>query len=57
VCPHCDYVDEDLCDYPEELNEDYATTTMTCGNCEQEFKVSMTISYSYSTEKLKEDNP
>ena len=55
VCPYCDYVDEESCDYPEALDGDYATTTMDCASCAKEFSVTLKISYTYTTKRLEEN--
>ena len=49
-CPHCGHVDEcegDL--WSDGFSHDDDVTESECGNCERAYKITLHVSYSYST--------
>jgi len=53
ICPYCGSVQEDVWDY--DLKDDDDSTTTECGNCGEEFNVSMQLNPKYTTTKMIED--
>jgi hypothetical protein len=53
-CPHCGALDEERCDYPESLRHDGDTSETDCGVCEKPMRVTLSVSYTYSTEPVPE---
>lgn len=56
TCPHCLYVDNEMCDYPSSLDRDGDDTEMECVSCDQSFKVELHIEYSYSTSLIENED-
>lgn len=54
-CPHCDYDQEDWWD-GSHLSHDDDTEQQGCQSCGEDFKITMHVSYSFSTEKTKGEN-
>ena len=56
TCPKCGYVDQEVCEYPRELDRDGDTTSVDCSECGADFTVSLCVSYNYTT-RLAEPAP
>lgn len=53
VCPYCEHIHVDKCDYPEDLiNEE---RDMDCNNCGKTFEASCEVKYIFSTYEKKEE--
>ncbi len=52
-CPYCGKLDTDTCDFTG-LQKDGDRTTMNCGFCGREFRVTMSVSVEYETRPMPE---
>ena len=52
VCPHCGDEEEDWSEY-DGLRGDGSEIETDCGSCEKPFRITMSVSYSFFTEKPK----
>jgi transcription elongation factor Elf1 len=52
-CPYCGHVDTDTCDlWSDGFSHDDDVTESECGNCEREYRIVLSVRYSYSTEPV-----
>lgn len=54
TCPHCGYVETDVCDMD---HSDSAETEMTCGSCGEDYEVMANVMIRWDSRKMDGDYP